>query len=172
MTSRQPAAGSGPGLLARWNFNTVVALLVTAMGIAIVLLVPSQVEDPPRLFGMAPQGISPETFPTIVGGLFIATGLAYLATSFGLREVNGFATLTGQAAFNIGVVLALMFLYIVMLRPLGFIASSGITAIALSLYYGSRNPIGIGIVAIVIPVTVFYLFTRVLYVSLPPFPEF
>jgi hypothetical protein len=60
--------------------------------------------------------------------------------------------------------------YVALLRPLGYALSSALVATGISLYYGSRSVVGIAIVGVVAPLAIFYLFTRGLSVSLPPFP--
>ena len=78
---------------------------------------------------------------------------------------------TGVSAYvNLAVVLAAMLAYVALLRPLGYVATSMGVATAISFYYGSRNLVGIGLTGIAAPLAIYYLFTRFLSVSLPPFP--
>jgi hypothetical protein len=169
--ARAPGA-SVRDYLARFNFNSAVALGVIAFGVAIWLLVPYQVPDPPRLFGMGSGGLSAKLFPRIVALLLIVTGVYYFVASFRLREENTLAYLTLGAYGNLAVILALMIAYVVMLRPVGFVTSSLVVAAAISLYYGSRSIIGIFIVSVVAPLAIYNLFTRYLSVSLPQSPWF
>ena len=92
--------------------------------------------------------------------------------SLKLREVNHLATLTAQNVTNLAVTVVIMLAYVFLLRPIGFVASSIVVATSISLYYGSRDPIGIGIVGVLAPLAIFTLFTKYLSVFLPPFPRF
>jgi hypothetical protein len=157
-------------LLGRWNYNSGVALGCIALGVAIWLLVPSQVDEPPVFFGQASSGISPKLFPKIAAGGFIVIGALYFVASFRMEERSSFRDLPATAYVNLLVVLVAMVLYVALLRPLGYALSSALVATAISLYYGSRNVLGIAIVGIGAPLAIYYLFTRWLSVSLPPFP--
>jgi hypothetical protein len=158
------------GLLARWNFNTAVALGCVVLGATIWLLIPSQVDEPPVFFGQASSGISPKLFPRLAAAGFMATGALYFVASFRMDERSSFRDLPAAAYLNLLVVLVAMVLYVALLRPLGYALSSALTATAISLYYGSRNPVGIALVGLGAPLAIYYLFARWLSVSLPPFP--
>jgi hypothetical protein len=161
-----------PARLAALNFNSVIAFLCAALGIAIFVAIPSQVQEPPRFFGQSSTGLSPKIFPTIVAAGFIIIGAIYGVASLKLREVNHLATLTAQNVTNLAVTVVIMLAYVFLLRPIGFVASSIVVATSISLYYGSRDPIGIGIVGVLAPLAIFTLFTKYLSVFLPPFPRF
>jgi putative tricarboxylic transport membrane protein len=162
----------GPGRALLVNFNTAIALLSIALGLAIWFLIPLQVQEPPRFFGRSSSGLSPKIFPSLVAAGFVVIGAVYFIASLRLREVNHLATLTMQNLINLAVTVVIMVAYVLLLRPIGFVASSVIVATSISLYYGSRDPIGIGIVGLLAPFAIFTLFTRYLSVSLPPFPRF
>jgi putative tricarboxylic transport membrane protein len=163
--SRRPGS-----LFARWNFNTGVALGCIALGAAIWLLVPSQVDEPLVLFGQSSSGMSPKLFPRIAAVGFMLIGALYLLASFRMEERSTFRDLPWGAYVNLAVVLVAMVGYVALLRPLGYALSSALVATGISLYYGSRSVVGIAIVGVVAPLAIFYLFTRGLSVSLPPFP--
>ncbi|WP_114965518.1 tripartite tricarboxylate transporter TctB family protein [Alkalilacustris brevis] len=159
-------AGAAP----QFNFNTGIAIGSALFGLAIILLTPYQVAEPPAFFGRSSSGISPRMFPYIAGMLFIANGLIFALASLRLRENNMFRGLPGVAYFNVAFVLVVMIAYVALLRPVGYVASSMFVATTISLYYGSRNPVGIGIVGVGAPLFIYFLFTRMLSVSLPAFP--
>lgn len=164
--------GKAPGGFGRVNVETLVGLATAALGVAIVLLVPTQVDEPPRFFGRSSAGLSPRAFPTFAGAAFAVFGLLMAVASLRLRIANPFAALQGQAWANLAVALCAMIAYVALLRPIGYVASSALVAGLISFYYGARSPVGLGLVAIVAPVTIFVVFTRFLSVSLPPFPGF
>lgn len=156
--------------LQAWNVDTCIAVITLLMGVLIWLLIPYQVDEPPAFFGQIHAGMSPSLFPQFAAlGFFIIGGL-YLLASFEMDSENGFAALGWRDYAGIAFVLALMTAYATLLQPLGFVISSGLTALAIALFYGSRNIIGIGIVAVVAPLLIYFMFTRLLSVSLPAFP--
>jgi putative tricarboxylic transport membrane protein len=159
-------------LLQRLNFNTVVALGIVALGAWMLWVIPNQIAEPPRFFGRSSTGLSPKLFPQIVASLFIVVGVIYAIASLKMDEPNGFAGMRGSAWVNLGVVLVAMVAYVLLLIPIGYVASSVLVAIGISLYYGSRSLVGIGLVGILAPFLIFYVFTSLLGVSLPPFPRF
>lgn len=158
------------GILARVNFNSGVAVACILLGLAIWLLVPYQVAEPPRFFGRSSVGISPRLFPQLLAIGFMLIGALYLFASLRMTEVSGFRGLPLSAYVNLAVILVAMIAYVALLRPIGYVASSILVAVSISLYYGSRSPVGIGIAGVVAPLVIYYLFTRHLSVSLPPFP--
>ena len=87
-----------------------------------------------------------------------------------MNEPNGLRELPTSAYVNLAVALAAMIAYVALLLPLGYALSSALVAISISIYYGSRSFLGIATVGIGAPFAIYYLFTRVLSVSLPPLP--
>jgi len=158
------------GVLGKLNFNSGTALVCIALGITILALIPYQVEEPPVFFGQSSSGISPKLFPRIAAVGLIVTGIAYLITSLRMNEPNGLRELPTSAYVNLAVALAAMIAYVALLLPLGYALSSALVAISISIYYGSRSFLGIATVGIGAPFAIYYLFTRVLSVSLPPLP--
>ena len=159
-------------MLQRVNFNTVVALGIILLGAGMLWIIPTQIAEPPRFFGRSSTGLSPKLFPQIVAVAFIVLGVVYGIASLKMTEPNGFAGMRASAWVNLGVVLVAMTAYVLLLIPIGYVAASVLVAITISLYYGSRSLIGIGLVGIAAPFLIFYVFTGLLGVSLPPFPRF
>lgn len=158
------------GFLSRMTINSWLALALIVLGVAIWLLIPYQVDEPPTFFGRSSAGISPALFPQIAAIGFVIVGIVYFLSSAKMTVVNGFKELPASAYLNLGVVLAVMIIYVVLLRPLGYAISSGLAALTIALYYGSRNIFAIALVGVVAPLAIYFLFTRYLAVSLPPFP--
>ncbi|GGK35666.1 tripartite tricarboxylate transporter TctB family protein [Salinarimonas ramus] len=164
----QPNAGRERAARPAANIDTLVALGVVALGVGIFVAIPSEIDEPPRLFGLEPTGLSPELFPSLVAGAFVAVGLVYAVASLRMGSTNPFAALPRGAWLNLGVVLAAMIGYVALLRPVGYVGASAAVAAIVSSYYGSRSVVGIALVSIGAPVAIYVLFTRVLGVSLPP----
>lgn len=154
----------------RSNFNSWAGVLAVGFGLFLLLIMPHEIEEPPRLFGQSTSALSPKLFPSIVAGLFVLIGAWLAIAGFGLRERNGLRLLSREAVTNIAVSLALMLVYALALEPLGFILSSALIALALALYYGARNPFAIALVTIGVPVAIYAVFTRLLHVFLPEMP--
>ncbi|MGH6943104.1 MAG: tripartite tricarboxylate transporter TctB family protein [Geminicoccaceae bacterium] len=154
------------------SFNVVGAALSIVAGIAILVLIPSQIEQPPRLFGVSAGGLDPALFPSLVAAAMIVVGLFYLRQSFRMRERNRFRDLDRDALLSLAITLAVSFAYAALLVPLGFVVASALTVGTLAVFYGARNLPGILLISIGVPAGVYYLFTHVLLVSLPGLPDF
>lgn len=166
--NRETNGARGP--LRRPGYNTVVALGCMALGVAVWIMIPYQVQQPPAIFGQNSSGISPTLFPRLAAVGFVLVGAIYFVASLRMDEPNPFRELPASAYLNLAVVLVAMILYVALLKPLGYALSSALVATAISLYYGSRNVFGIAFVGVAAPLAIYYLFTRMLTVSLPPFP--
>jgi putative tricarboxylic transport membrane protein len=152
----------------RWNYDTVCALAFTALGIVLFVLIPYQVARPLMMFGQMASGLQPERFPQVVAAFLVGFGLWYLWQSRGAVEASGFASLVPGGALRVLITLGALLLYALLLEPLGFVPSSFVVALGLSLFLGQRNiPLAVA-VCFGIPVAIYLLFTRVLHVSLPP----
>lgn len=153
------------------NFNTWAGVLGVAFALFLFLIMPDQIEEPPKLFGRSTSALSPRLFPSIVASLFLIIGAWLAIASFRLGERNGLRHLDRRAVTSVGTSVILLLVYALLLEPLGFVLSSALVALALALYYGGRNPFGIAAVAIGVPVAIFVVFTRLLHVFLPELPE-
>ncbi|MEM7462886.1 MAG: tripartite tricarboxylate transporter TctB family protein [Pseudomonadota bacterium] len=154
----------------RMSAITWFSLVSLATAIAMFALVPNQVEKPPAIFGMESEGLNPEFFPHVVTALWMLTSIWMLVDSF-ITPPKPETEKTPQGAYvRVLVTLGAALAYTLALVWLGFVASSAVVIIMLSLFLGARNPFKIGLVAIVVPSAVFLIFTRLLHVSLPPFP--
>jgi putative tricarboxylic transport membrane protein len=163
---RPPQRGS------RINFNTVLAAACVLFSIFLFLVIPSEVERPPVLFGTTSAALDPAFFPRLVATCFLIVGLWYLRESFRLNDANGFRGLTRRNYSSIAFTTVMFVVYASILQPLGFIASSALVVAVLSIFYGARHWPTIAIVAIGVPAVVYVVFRRVLTVALPEFPDF
>ncbi len=156
----------------RINFNTAIASACILFAGFLFLIIPSEVERPPTLFGQESEGLDPAFFPELVAIGFLAVGLWYFGSSFRLNDINGFRGLTRLNYLNIGVTTLAFVIYAIILKPIGFIASSALIVAALSIFYGARHWPSIVLVAAGIPTAIYFAFRRLLSVSLPEFPDF
>src|SRR5690606_3437900 len=88
-------------IFAKLNINSGVALGCIALGIAIWVLVPYQVEEPPAFFGQSSSGISPKLFPRIAAAGLIVTAIAYFFASLRMDEPNLLRELPASAYLNL-----------------------------------------------------------------------
>ncbi len=154
------------------NFNTVLAGACILFSIFLFLIIPSEVERPPVLFGTASAGLDPAFFPELVATCFMVVGLLYLRASFSLNDVNGFRGLKRHNYSGVAFTTVMFVVYASILVPLGFILSSALVVAVLSTFYGARHWPMIVLVAIGVPALVYVVFRRILSVALPEFPDF
>ena len=165
------AVESSDGSAKRPNFNIVSAVFFVLFGILLYLITPYQVEEPVIIFGQSLNALDPTLFPRILAVGFVLLGGWYAVVSLGLRERNGFRDLDRQACINVGVSIGAFALYAVAMEPLGFVLSSVLLILGLSAFYGARNLFLIALVGIGVPITIYMIFTRLLQVFLPEFPD-
>ena len=155
----------------RYNFNTVASIGFIALGICLFLIIPHQIDKPLIQIGAAGQSnLSPELFPRLVAIAMIALGAVYFFQSFSLNQVNELRFLDREAIVNVLTTLALMAVYVPLMVNLGFVVGSAFMVFAMSTYFGNRNFILGGLLSIFLPMTIFFVFRRLLLTELPPFP--
>jgi putative tricarboxylic transport membrane protein len=121
--------------------------------------------------------IGPRVFPIAIGVAFALASLALLAK--GLREAPSDAggepaepveeeddTLT-QSPTLLGVIVALLFGYILLFIPLGYLISTALFILAVTMYLDSRHWIRNLVYAVLFPLVVYFVFTELLRVTLP-----
>ncbi|MGI9366025.1 MAG: tripartite tricarboxylate transporter TctB family protein [Rhizobiaceae bacterium] len=146
---------------------TVAALLVAA--VAALLFLDSLVAAPKLLFGRALTAITPSLFPMIVLALLSAMCLVQLWVSksagedveLAIESLSASEWKRGMAFF------AIMIGYALMMTPFGFLISSTIAMVLMSLLMGSRSIVQIVCVAGIGPILLYLAATRLLAVSLP-----
>lgn len=155
----------------RYNFNTVAAGVFIALAIGLFLIIPYQIDKPLiQIAAVGQSNLSPELFPRIIAVAMLALGIWYFVVSFSMEEVNGLRLLDGEAIKNVAVTLFLMALYVPLMVHLGFVVGSALMVFAMSTYFGNRSFILGGLVSVLLPMTIFFVFRRLLLTELPPFP--
>lgn len=126
------------------------------------------VAEPKVLFGRALTAIPPALFPQLV-----LASLALLSAAFLVRRVTRPGGIRSAAAGDVpgwrrGVLLfAIMTLYALTMEPVGFLLSSVVALVLVSVLVGNRNPVQIALLAVIAPVALYLVATRLLAVSLP-----
>jgi len=156
-----------PSWKEKLNFNTKVAIFLIFFSILFYVLIPYQIEKPKLFMGRALMGMKPTLFPQLTMIGLLGLSVWYFLYSFKLEEENLFRELDKGRLIRVVVTFAIMVTYALLLEPFGFVLSSALTAGALTLYFGNRNIFIFFVVIIVIPLAIFFIFTRALHVSLP-----
>jgi putative tricarboxylic transport membrane protein len=154
----------------RQNPYLTVSLLSTALAAAMWLLVPYQVDKPVALFGFGSQGLDPKVFPYLVTAVWFAISLWNVVEAWRQTD-DEIQAMIGGFTFSVLATIIVSFAYALLLEPLGFVISSAASVIGLALFFGAREWLPIAISAVAVPGVVFVVFTRLLHVSLPPFPD-
>lgn len=158
----------GPG--DKFNFNTVSAILFILLGLGLFWIIPDAIDKPLIVLGTSQSDLSAELFPQLVAGWFVVLGIWFLIKSLNLRQVNHFRELESEAFINLGTTLLALAVYIYLMVNIGFVVGSAILIVFLSTFYGNRNYYFTAVTSLVVPLLMFAIFTKLLAVSLPPFP--
>ena len=136
------------------------------------ILVPYQIAKPKLVMGRALMGLKPTLFPRLATFGAILISIWYLVISFKISEKNLFKEVNKNTYFKVFVSLIVFIVYALLFEPLGFVLSSFLVAGTLSTYYGNRNVLIGLVVSVGVPIGIYYVFTKLLTVSLPEFPFF
>ena len=161
-----------PSWRERINFNTKAAVFLILFSILFYVLIPYQIAKPKLFMGRDLMDMKPTLFPRLTMLGLLGLSMWYFIHSFNLKEKNLFKELDRKALTRIVVALIIFVAYALLLEPLGFVLSSALTVGALTLYLGNRNIFILFLVIVVIPLLIFFIFTRALHVSLPEIPFF
>jgi len=154
----------------RFGFNRLAAIFFVAFSIVLFAIIPHQIDEPMIVLADSGSSLSAELFPRIVASAFLLLGVWYFFRSRSLTERNGFRDLDREAAGNVLITFAAMAVYVPLMVHLGFVVASAVLIAFLSTFFGNRNLYLTALVSVVIPIIIFFLFTRLLLTSLPPFP--
>jgi len=152
------------------NFNTILALFFILFSVTFYILIPYQIEKPKLFMGRALDAMEPTVFPRLSIIFLFAMSVWYLIFSFYFTEENFFKKLGARAYVKVLITLLIAFAFTQLFETLGFVLSGILAVSALTIFFGNRNIYVIGIVGIGAPVAVYFIFTRLLRVSLPEFP--
>lgn len=165
-------AEAGKSWKKKINFNTILALFFVLFSITFYLLIPYQIEKPKLFMGRALDAMEPTVFPRLSIIFLFAMSVWYLIFSFYFTEENLFKELGGKAYVKVLITLLIAFAFTQLFETLGFVFSGILVVSALTIFFGNRNIYVMGIVGVGVPVAVYFIFTRLLRVSLPEFPFF
>jgi len=153
----------------RFTFSAETITIITLMVAAVLslLFLNALIAQPKALFGQSLSAISPALFPSIVL-VILALFCAITLLMFTATEEPEFVekltkTQWGRAFFFFGVLI----LYGLTMVPFGFLISTALVTTIISLQLGSRSVLQIVGVALVGPIALYLMATRLLAVSLP-----
>ena len=145
-------------------------MFVIAFAITMFVLVPHQIEKPLIVLAEDAMSLKASLFPQMVATALLVLGIWFFFKSFSLTETNRLRELSRSAIANVTITLVAMGTYAPLMDRLGFVVSSALLIAFLATFYGNRNYYLTAAVAVVVPVAIFYTFTKWLATSLPPFP--
>ncbi|MRG73977.1 hypothetical protein GH722_19640 [Alphaproteobacteria bacterium HT1-32] len=150
------------------NSYLFVSIASAVLAAGMWALVPYQVDKPVAMFGFGSQGLDPKAFPYLVTAAWFLVSLWNVVEAVRSKEQG-----EAQSRVTVSVLITVVvsFAYALLLEPLGFVSSSALVVAGLALFFGARDWMPILICALGVPGVVFYVFTRLLHVSLPPFPS-
>jgi putative tricarboxylic transport membrane protein len=154
------------------NYNTVVAIFFLILWTIMFFTIPYQIQKPMLFMGRSLMGLKPTLFPQIATLALIFLNIWYLVISFRIKDKNLFTEVTRQGYFRIIASLVVFCAYALLFEHLGFVLSSVLVAGSLSTFYGNRNILVGILVSVGVPLGIYFVFTRLLKVSLPEFPFF
>lgn len=154
----------------RFNFNTVFGIVFVIASVILFVITPEQITWPKIVISANENALEPTLFPQLISAGMGMLGLWLFFKSFSIVESNLLKALDRDAIINVAVVFAVMAAYGPLMIQIGFVASGALVIGFLSTFFGNRDYALTAIVSVAVPVTVFYVFTRLLATYLPPFP--
>jgi len=134
-----------------------------AVSLVLHLILREEVGAPVTLFGAPPEGLLPHVMPRLV--LVGLSGVAFWAA---LAELRAHRAMIAAPRLRVVLTSLASFAFAAVLVPIGFVPASVLTVVILAVYLGGRSPIGLGLAGVAVAVALYVMFTRVLFVALPP----
>lgn len=142
-----------------------VAAFSLFVGVATLMLLPSQVGG--ENLSAITDPYSPAFFPILIAGILIACGAALAGGALMQTPASQNDVRSIEAPLRIAATAGYLLFYGVLIYWIGMVLASIISIICLSYILGFRRHIIIFVTAIVIPLIIYVLFEKMLYVLLP-----
>lgn len=139
--------------------DVLASVLLFIVGVAIVVMSK----------GLPSAGLSrygPGFFPSITGYGLAIVSLILLVEAIRKKKTAD-TYMDRKSLTDIIILLAVVLVYSFMLRPLGYIISTVLFLAAILYIFGYRNYIKLGIIALIVPTSIYLLFVQLLSVPLP-----
>ena len=151
-------------LLKRMDFWAGLVFLLLGLVVWLVLI-PIGVDEPKKVQYAV---LAPSYYPRIIAIAMALVGIAVTAravTAVSTDRLLGMPA--GETVLKIGVVFAILVALSYLLPNLGFVLASFLALIALMVLAGERNPVIILAVAIILPVVLYFFFTKLANIPIP-----
>ena len=145
--------------------NLAVGVVSVVTGAGTLVFLPEMVSG--ETLAAIGDPYSPAFFPIVLGTLLIVCGGVMLAsTAIGRAPVvRGEGRI--ESPLRIGTTAGFIVLYTLLITWIGMLAASVLCIAGLAYILGYRRHIVVGVAAVVVPVLIYVLFERMLYVLLP-----
>ena len=170
----------------KWiTIDRVVGIVLLVISVLFMLQAMALEEVIAPIFKNRPMRL--DTMPKIIGVIaIIASIITIIAPTMGTTQPSdqkvkvakeklsdlSFANIGDYAVGQLALMIAMMCVYAMVLRPLGFIPSTMIFLFLGSLLLGERRWVGMVLVSIIAPTSIWLLVTYVLDRKIPAFPQF
>jgi len=154
-------------ILDRLSVHAYVALFFLVLALIFYFLIPYQIDKPKMVFGRNLMDMKPTLFPTLAAiGLAAMCVLSFI-NSYLEPEENPFEDLNWDSFRKIAGLIVILYVFALMFEPIGFLISGFIIVGFTSFYLGNRNPVTLALLALGVPASVYFVFIKLLKISLP-----
>ena len=141
----------------------VEGIIIATLGIAILILIPSQIEKIP---GMATQ-MSPSFFPVITAIALIILGSVLIYQSFSQAGKRNTVDISQNAILRVILAIVLLVAYTYLFQYIGFVVTSALFFAIFAYIFGSQDFLKVALSMILIPVVVWLFFEILFRIPLP-----
>ena len=145
--------------------DATFSVIALAVGIAFWVLIPLQVEHQENAYG-----ITSRFFPTLTAMLIAGAGVLLLVRSLfrpaprDREEAPGFRW---EEVRRILPYMVIVFVYVAAMEGIGYLTTTIPALLVLLVWSGSRNPLVVAGITVVVPVVLYLFFQKVMEVPLP-----
>jgi len=109
--------------------------------------------------------VGPELFPNIAGGLTLFLGALIFLTAPADAKLDLLSTSDGRR--SVAVAIGIIFGFVVLLEPLGFVLSGTLALLAFLLWFGERRALVAIPISVLVPLFVYLIFLKGFALELP-----
>ncbi len=151
-------------MLKRMDFWAGLVFLMFGL-LVLLVLIPIGVDEPKKVPFVV---LSPSYYPRIIAIAMTIVGLAVTARAVTTASNDRNLKMPRiDAVIKVVIVFAVLAVLSVILPSTGFVLGSFLALTALLLLAGERNPITIGLVAILLPIGLYLFFTKLANIPIP-----
>ena len=170
--------------MAKWfTIDRIIGIVLLAISVFFMLQALALEDVTPPIFKRAPMRL--DTMPKIIGVIAILASIVTIiapntattqSSDEKVKEAKeklsdlSFANIGDYAVGQLAIMIAMMCVYALMLRPMGFIPSTALFLFAGSLLLGERRWVGMVLVSLIAPTSIWLLVTYVLDRKIPALP--